>query len=327
VNVSGNEFRTAKTGTRASKEAINLDTPDRLTQGFSAKWSKFDATPNSGVLIEGNTFDDLTRAIGTHNFSKDRYHQSVTIRGNTFKNHRSDPIRPLYWKDTVITGNLIDGAGPARTTETFGIRAAGVVNPTFTGNTFANMWAPMAFYYYNSPNKAEYKVQGLAVNRLTQANLEALACNTAGSGLQVARIQIDRKFAPGTVAASQAGIGQIEVWFNGARQVPPITPTGLSVQRSSAGSHAVRWDDARGAGLAAPSHYTVRVYSDAAGTQLAVLSRDGSIPNPQTSSTLRPDWTGNSMMLSLPAGRYWIRVTASNLGGASAPTDPIPVPA
>lgn len=326
VVVSGNEFRTAKAGTKASKEAINLDTPDKLTKGFSAKWSKFDATPNNGVLIEGNTFSGLTRAVGTHNFSKDRYHQSVTIRNNTFTNHRSDPIRPLYWKDTVITGNVIDGVAPGNT-EVFGIRAGGAVNPTITGNTFDNMWAPIVFYHYRNPNKVEFKVQGTAYNRLNQANLDALTANTAGPGLRQPAIQMDSNAAPGTVAAAEAGWAPIRIWLAGHAPVRPATPTGVGVTRTGPTTVAVTWASDAGAGNATPTHYAVSVYSDPAGTQLVRLSSDGSRPNPSVVWRGHPDWTGVGKTVSIPTGEYWIRVHAENAAGSGPQTAPIPVPA
>jgi hypothetical protein len=67
ATISNNKFLDAK-HTDGNKEAINIDTPDKLTQGWSQKWSKYDKTPNSNLKIENNYFYNLDRAIGTHKY-------------------------------------------------------------------------------------------------------------------------------------------------------------------------------------------------------------------------------------------------------------------
>ena len=127
--ISGNEFLDAAGGTRETAEAINLDTPDPNTHGFSSVWSNQDATPNERVTIEGNRFDGLQRAFGTHNFSAGRYHTDIVVRGNTLTNMRNDGIQIMNWRNAVFTGNAISaGSGHS------GINTCGTKTPTITGN-------------------------------------------------------------------------------------------------------------------------------------------------------------------------------------------------
>ncbi|MBP5159400.1 MAG: Ig-like domain-containing protein, partial [Lachnospiraceae bacterium] len=51
---------------RKQKEAINIDTPDATTGGFTQNWSSFDCTPARNVTISNNIFQNLESAIGTH---------------------------------------------------------------------------------------------------------------------------------------------------------------------------------------------------------------------------------------------------------------------
>ncbi|MER2263391.1 MAG: right-handed parallel beta-helix repeat-containing protein, partial [Psychrobacillus sp.] len=52
--ISNNKFTNSKASPTEIKEAINIDTPDKLTNGWSSAWSKFDKTPNNNMLIENN---------------------------------------------------------------------------------------------------------------------------------------------------------------------------------------------------------------------------------------------------------------------------------
>ena len=85
--IRNNEFLDATASTRMSAEAVNLDTPDALTDGFGSIWSNLDATPNRDVLVEGNVFANMVRGVGTHNFSGGRYHTRIAVAGNTFTGH------------------------------------------------------------------------------------------------------------------------------------------------------------------------------------------------------------------------------------------------
>lgn len=180
--IRGNEFRGATPDTRLSAEAINLDTPDRLTNGFAAKWSTLDGTANVHVLIEGNAFVNLVRGVGTHNFTRGRFHTDIVVRNNTFSHLRNDAIRVMNWRNGVITGNRLDSVWcPERGNKCRGILASGAVNPTFRGNTFAHMARGIQFMPWQNSEAAS--VYGITYNVLSAANLADLASNTAGPGL------------------------------------------------------------------------------------------------------------------------------------------------
>jgi hypothetical protein len=130
VVIKNNEFVDSLPSTNKNKEAINLDTPDRTTLGWSQKWSKYDKTPNRNVIIEGNIFRNLDRAIGTHKYSEGKFHDKIVIRNNQIEKTRQDAIRVINWSNAVIENNFIrnvaGGSGIYR-----GILASGALNPMF----------------------------------------------------------------------------------------------------------------------------------------------------------------------------------------------------
>lgn len=145
IVISGNDFRNSKPSAKLNKEGINLDTPDKVTGGFTHDWSKYDRTPNKNVTIENNQFHDLDVAIGTHLYSQDMYHDNVIIRNNTFKNTRREAIRVLNWKQCFIENNTIsdiadniNDGGLNR-----GLLISGAIYPTIRYNTLSNISRPM----------------------------------------------------------------------------------------------------------------------------------------------------------------------------------------
>ena len=98
-------FKNHKDSTNNNKEAINLDTPDKKTEGFHAIWSSYDKTPNYNITIKNSTFKDLERAIGTHKYSGDKYHTKIEILNNEITNCDIDAIRVMNWKDITIQKN------------------------------------------------------------------------------------------------------------------------------------------------------------------------------------------------------------------------------
>lgn len=137
VTIKNSSFKNAKDNASSIKEAINLDTPDRTTNGWSQQWSKFDAYPNTNVLIEKNEFSNMPRAIGTHKYSYKKLHNQVVIRSNIFYNLRKDPIRAMNWSNTLIEKNTFKMSKKhAETFNANGIIANGTINPTIRNNTF-----------------------------------------------------------------------------------------------------------------------------------------------------------------------------------------------
>ncbi|QST02494.1 right-handed parallel beta-helix repeat-containing protein (plasmid) [Pontibacillus sp. ALD_SL1] len=174
VVIRNNHFLYSKASDKWNKEGINLDTPDHATNGWSQDWSTYDKTPNRNVLIEGNVFYDLDRAIGTHKYSHDRLHDGVTIRNNAIKKMRKDPIFLMNWRNAVIEGNQISDVGSSEDAYS-GIIAAGALNPTIENNTFHRVYRPIYFFpWQNEGPGSEYEPIS---NILSSDNLNKLASN------------------------------------------------------------------------------------------------------------------------------------------------------
>ncbi len=191
--IRNNEFLGATGSTRMSAEAVNLDTPDALTQGFGSPWSNLDATPNIDILVQGNVFANMVRGLGTHNFSGGRYHTRIAVVGNTFTGMRNDAVRVMNWRDSAIIDNTFDGVWcPTKGNDCRGILASGAENLTVRGNVFANMARAMQFMPW--ANDGQAAAYGVTYNALTENNLLDLASNVAGPGLQRPEAIINPEF-------------------------------------------------------------------------------------------------------------------------------------
>ncbi|WP_110937524.1 right-handed parallel beta-helix repeat-containing protein [Salipaludibacillus neizhouensis] len=174
--ISNNKFMNSIASSTEIKEAINIDTPDKLTNGWSSKWSKFDKTPNSNISIDSNIFYDLDRAIGTHKYSGGKYHDHIIIRNNKIEKMRQDPIRVLNWSNATIENNTFKNVDPGENNANRGIMASGAINPTFQNNVFEDIPRSMQFTAWkNSNSGSEYDV---TYNELSEENKEALSTNT-----------------------------------------------------------------------------------------------------------------------------------------------------
>lgn len=191
--IADNEFLRATASTRRSAEAINLDTPDWLTHGFSAIWSNHDGTANLRVTIAGNVFADMMRGVGTHNFTGGQYHTGIVVRDNVFRNMRNDAMRVMNWKDSAIVGNQFDEVWcRSRGNKCRGILASGAVNVTVRDNVFSHMARAMQFFPWRNADEAA--VYGITYNELTDDNLLDLANNYAGPGLGRAEAIVNPQF-------------------------------------------------------------------------------------------------------------------------------------
>ena len=172
--IKNNKFFNSKPSPKKNKEAINIDTPDKATGGWSSKWSSFDKTPNKNITIEGNVFYNLDRAVGTHKYSEGKYHDGIVIKNNYIEKTRNDAIRVLNWSNAVITGNTIKNVA-SKKGKYRGILISGAVNPTIKQNTIIHTARPMQFMpWKNSGPGSEYEV---TYNELTAQNLLDLYTN------------------------------------------------------------------------------------------------------------------------------------------------------
>lgn len=176
--------------------AINLDTPDKVTNGFNGKYSKFDKTPDLNITIQNCTFTDLYRAIDTHRFSPDRYHTNVRILNCTFKNHVQSPIMMENWKDAIIQGNTIDGVQGWDTSdiqeEKFAIfMRGGVIDPIVTGNTINNVYMPFYAKGHKEPAGDIAASYPATLNRFSETSIESMKNNTLGTNHVLAYFAIN----------------------------------------------------------------------------------------------------------------------------------------
>lgn len=181
VSITNCKFKNIKKGSDMVKEAINMDTPDKTTQGFNNDWSKYDKTPNNNVLIEGCKFTNLGRAIGTHKYSakgnSQVYHTNLTIRGNYISDMKWDsPFRIMNWKDSVVENNTIQNVKQPGKDNIRGMLVSGAVNVSIKNNTLINTGRPIQFIAWkNSGPGSQYPT---TYNSLTESNLADLATNT-----------------------------------------------------------------------------------------------------------------------------------------------------
>lgn len=166
--VSGNDFRDSKASDKMNKEAINLDTPDKATGGFTHDWSTYDRTPNKNVTIENNTFFNVDVAVGTHLYSEGQYHENVVIRNNDMQQTRREAIRVLNWKKCIIENNSISDIAdnPNDGQQNRALFISGSIYPTIRLNTIRNVSRPMQF----CPFKDTHSGYNATYNTLSQAN-------------------------------------------------------------------------------------------------------------------------------------------------------------
>lgn len=154
VTISNNQFVDSQPSERNIKEAINIDTPDRTTLGWSSKWSSFDCTANNRVNIIDNKFQNLDRAIGTHKYSGGHLHTDVVIRGNTIDKMRNDAIRVMNWKEPIIENNDIRNVA-INDSKKRGILSSGAIHPIIQNNTFTNVGRAIQFIAWKNSGPGE----------------------------------------------------------------------------------------------------------------------------------------------------------------------------
>ncbi|WP_042354039.1 right-handed parallel beta-helix repeat-containing protein [Bacillus rubiinfantis] len=172
--IANNKFTYSKPSANRNKEAINLDTPDKLTNGWNHPWSKYDKTPNRNITIENNKFYNLDRAIGTHKYSQGKYHDKIIVRGNYIEKMRQDAIRVMNWSNAVIERNTIKNVSNRAGTYR-GIFASGVINPAIRNNFIEDVARPIGIMpWKNIGPGSDYAVTS---NSISQSNIEELKTN------------------------------------------------------------------------------------------------------------------------------------------------------
>lgn len=104
VRVLNSVFDT-QIGDRAS-EAIQIDGAFRET--VYPAFGEYDYTMCKHVLIDGCTFLNWSRGIGSHTREDGYDHQDIKLTNNHFENIYDDGIRIYGYRGTVISGNTFD---------------------------------------------------------------------------------------------------------------------------------------------------------------------------------------------------------------------------
>ena len=162
-----------------NKEAINLDTNDKKTGGFSQKWSKKDKTPNEKVTIQTCTFSNLVRGVGTHRYSYGKYHYKILLSTCTFSKVKT-PVAMLNWKKSRVGNSYFELSKPNKRYK-YSFLMAGVRGLTFVYNTMSGLKGkPVIKYYkkYQTSHK-EYKP---TVSKLSKQNIFDMENNVACDG-------------------------------------------------------------------------------------------------------------------------------------------------
>ena len=179
VNILNSYFIDMADNKYHNKEAINLDTNDKKTGGFSQKWSKRDKTPNNRVSIINCQFYDLVRGVGTHRYSYGKYHSKIQVNQCEFIRVKT-PIAMLNWKKSEVTYNSFLDSKPNKRYK-YAFLMAGVRKLRFEYNVMSGVKGkPILKYYakYQTSHK-EYKP---TKSKLSKANIKALKNNVADSG-------------------------------------------------------------------------------------------------------------------------------------------------
>jgi hypothetical protein len=174
VIVKNCTFKNHKDSDNNNKEAINLDTPDKNTNGFHADWSSYDKTANKNVTISKCTFLNLERSIGTHKYSQNKLHTNVQILNNTITNCDQDAIRVMNWKKPIIKGNTITNVGNKKA----GLRAilmSGVIDPQISENVFKKVSRPIQIIPWK--NTGDGEKYDIIYNSISDACLEIMKNN------------------------------------------------------------------------------------------------------------------------------------------------------
>ena len=174
--ITGNKFIGSSDKTK-QKEAINLDTPDKLTGGYESDFTSYDKTANESILIENNIFKDIPVAVGTHMYSDNSPHNNIMIENNTMVNCNFAGINMMNWSNPTVTGNTIymeDANNSA-----LAINMNGVKNPTIKDNIFKSLAGNMNIQpvRYDNSYSSELQSYSPIYNEISEENKMNLFTN------------------------------------------------------------------------------------------------------------------------------------------------------
>lgn len=135
-------------------ECINIDTPDKNTNGFRHDWTAYDKTPNKNVTVSGCLFSKVQRGIGAHSYSEGKYHDRITIENCTFRDCWYGAVGMVNFTNAQMTGNTVCGVGKTSGGKdwntkyygvTRGVIISGCSGVTMKDNTFKYVFEPIRF--------------------------------------------------------------------------------------------------------------------------------------------------------------------------------------
>lgn len=71
----------------------------------------YDGTPCKNITIDGNTFKNVSRGVGTHSMLLNSYIKNVRITNNKFINVTQEGIACVNYVDSLISGNYMENVG------------------------------------------------------------------------------------------------------------------------------------------------------------------------------------------------------------------------
>ncbi len=158
-----------------TKEAINLDMPDRNTGGFVRKWTNYDKTPNDDITITNNVFKNLESAVGSHHYTDKGWHTNVKITNNTFQNISYYPIRVMQWDGPIISGNTFKSIGLSTTDAVVNIICMeGVKNPQIVANVLSKCNGYIRIRIRQIDDNAALKAYPIPKNIITDQQLQQM---------------------------------------------------------------------------------------------------------------------------------------------------------
>lgn len=102
-----------KEGTKAvnyaNNEAVQFDIMHN--KSHFTNYPYYDDTPCQDIVVDGCTFTDLQRGLGTHSAVAGSYFTNISFTNNTFTNVSGYAITATNFKNAVISGNVISDCG------------------------------------------------------------------------------------------------------------------------------------------------------------------------------------------------------------------------
>lgn len=139
--------------------AINIDTPDKKTKGFTQSWTSYDCTPNTDVRIYNCSFKNVEMGVETHRYSQNKLHKNISVKKCTFKNVTKYAVMLMNWTNPAIESNSFVNIGmkSAKTdANAYAVLGSGVSSPSIINNTFDTCEYIMRFKAYQMDDVPQY---------------------------------------------------------------------------------------------------------------------------------------------------------------------------